>query len=441
MTTAREFKDFVAQTHGQRQFGASALLIVIILLMVSLTIWAAIAEVDDVTRADGRVIPSRQVQVVQAAEGGVVEEIVVREGSIVAVGDLLFTLDRTLLASQYDQGLQRAMALRARIARLQAQIDGTDLTFLPELLAAAPAVVATERAHFLGRAAARRAELSVLERQRDQRLQELAAVRISLTTAQRMLAHINEEIGIVAPLVRRRIEPETSLISLRRAESEWTGRRNEAETAVPRVESALAEIDQRIDSLERNFRAESLAELATATAQLSELEPSLPALGQRVMRAEIRSPVRGIVNRVLLTTQGGVASPGQALAEIVPLDDSLLIEAYIRPKDIGSIRPDQRVRVKLTAYDYSRYGGLGAHITRIAASATPRPNSASRGGPEEHVFVIEARTEGSLLDAAGAPVDIIPGMIAEVDVLAGRKTVLQYLIRPIVRVRDRALQE
>jgi adhesin transport system membrane fusion protein len=219
------------------------------------------------------------------------------------------------------------------------------------------------------------------------------------------------------------------------------GRRSEAETAVPRVEASLAEIDQRMDSLERNFRAESLAELATATAQLAELEPSLPALGQRVTRAEIRSPVRGVVNRVMLTTLGGVATPGQALAEIVPLDETLLIEAYIRPKDIAYIRPDQRVRVKLTAYDYTRYGALDARITRIGASATPRPNSAARGGPEEHIFIIEARTEGALLDGAGVPVDIIPGMVAEVDVLAGRKTVLQYLLRPVIRVRDRALQE
>jgi len=441
MTTAREFKAFIADSGGRRGLGTSALLLVIIAFMVFAAVWAAIAEVDDVTRADGRVIPSRQVQVVQAAEGGVIEEIVVRDGDVVAAGDLLFTLDRTILASQYDQGLQRAMALRARISRLQSQIDGTDLSFAPDILAAAPAVVVTERAHFLGRAAARRADMAVLERQRDQRLQELAAVRISLTTAERMLAHIGEEIGMVAPLVRRRMEPETSLISLRRAESEWMGRRCEAETAVPRVEASLAEIDQRMDSLERNFRAESLAELATATAQLAELEPSLPALGQRVTRAEIRSPVRGVVNRVMLTTLGGVATPGQALAEIVPLDETLLIEAYIRPKDIAYIRPDQRVRVKLTAYDYTRYGALDARITRIGASATPRPNSAARGGPEEHIFIIEARTEGALLDGDGKPVDIIPGMVAEVDVLAGRKTVLQYLLRPVIRVRDRALQE
>lgn len=446
MSSDREFKEYIREKGADSGFGASALLIAIICFILLALAWAALAQVDDVTRADGRVIPSRQVQVVQTAEGGVLEAIHVQEGMVVAEGGLLMTLDRTTLASQYDQGVQRVMALRARISRLRAQFDRSELVFDPEVLRLTPSVVATEQAHYQARMNALAGDMAVLERQRDQRVHELASSRASLATSQQMLAHVDTEIGMVAPLVRRRMEPETSLLSLRRVESEWRGRRNEANAAILRLTAALLEVEQKMEALERTFRADLLSEMATATAQLAELEPALPALGQRMTRAELRAPVRGVVNRVMLTTIGGVAQPGQALVEIVPVDETLLIEAYVKPSDIAFIRGDQRVMVKLTAYDYSRYGALNGWITRIAASATPRPGpnpgaSPMRAAAEESVFVVEARTEGSLFDADGKPVDIIPGMIAEIDIIAGRRTILNYIIQPVVRVRDRAFRD
>lgn len=447
MARVREFEDYIRRSGVHRGLSASALLITIICLIAIIVIWAALAEVDDITRADGRVIPSRQIQMVQAADGGVLEEIHIREGVTVDAGDLLLTLDRTLSSSQFDQSMQRAVALRTRISRLQAQISGEPLSFAPELLQLARSVVAAEQAHYQARMNALAGDMAVLESQREQRLQELASARVSSATAEQMLAHIGEEIALVAPLVRRRMEPETSLLSLRRIESEWRGRLNEAHASIPRLDAALLETTQKIEALQRNFRAETLSELASTTAQLAELEPSLPALGQRVTRTELRAPVRGVVNRVMLTTLGGVAQAGQALVEIVPLDETLQIEAYVKPSDIAFIHANQRVKVKITAYEYSRYGALNGRVTRIAAGASPRPGPnpntgvSQRNASEESVFIIEARTEGSLLDIDGRPVDIIPGMIAEVDIIAGRRTILNYLMQPVIRVRDRAFRD
>jgi adhesin transport system membrane fusion protein len=278
-------------------------------------------------------------------------------------------------------------------------------------------------------------QIDVLERQRMQRRQEYEEGVVDQTTARTTLALIAEEVAIMAPLVERRVEPETTMLALRRNEAEWQGREVRATAALQRLQAALDEIDDRIRSLRSAARAQALSELSIATAELAELEPRLPALMQRVTRSELRAPVRGVVNRILLTTLGGVAQAGETLIEIVPLDDTLLVEAYVRPADIAFLYPGQPVKVKITAYDFSRYGGLDGEITRIGADATRRPDR------DEQAFVVQVRTATNILDADGAALEIIPGMVAEVDILAGTKTVLEYLTQPVIRVRDRALRE
>lgn len=414
----------------------SLLLLVIIGCLVAAGVWAAVTEIDDVTRGDGRIVPSRSVQVVQAAESGVLQALHVAAGEVVEEGALLMELDRTLLASQFDQERQRAAGLMARIARLQAEIDGSEaLVFDAELVQATPQVVRSELALFAARRAELQAEIEVLERQRSQRSQEYAEALVDAETARTTLGIIEEEVAIIAPLVERRVEPETTMLNLRRNLAEWQGREVRSRAGLLRLDSALAEIDDRIAALRSRARAEALSQLAIATAELAELETRLPALAQRVTRSELRAPVRGVVNQINLTTIGGVAQAGAPLIEIVPLDDSLLVEAYLRPSDIAFLYPGQPVRVKITAYDFSRYGGIEGEITRIGADAVQRPDR------NEPVFVVQVRTKTNILDAAGAAVEIIPGMVAEVDILSGRRTVLNYLTQPIVRVKDRALRD
>jgi adhesin transport system membrane fusion protein len=324
----------------------------------------------------------------------------------------------------------------ARIERLQAEIDGDPLTFSPDLVRRAPDVVASERALYRGRRAELQAEIDILERQRAQRRQDLEEGRAELRTAAATLAVLGEERAIMAPLVERGMAPDTTLLSLRRKEAEWHGREGRARAALDRLRSGLDEIDDRIAAQRSRFRSAALRDLAQATADLAALKPALPALETRADRARLRAPVRGIVNRIHSPTVGATARAGEALIEIVPLDDTLLVEAYVRPEDIAFLYPGQPVKVGITAYDPSRYGSLDGEILRIGADTVTRDD---RG--EEDVFVVSIRTAGTLLDADGAKVEIMPGMVAQVDILAGRKTVLDYLLTPVVRVKERALRE
>jgi adhesin transport system membrane fusion protein len=424
------------EVRGQSGLRASLLLLVILAFIVIAIVWASVTEIDDVTRGDGRIVPSQNIQFVQATEAGVLEALHVAEGDIVAPNDLLMALDRTLMSSQLDQERQRAVALMARMARLEAELAEAEALVMPDdLIRASPSVAASEVALFAARRDEFQAERDVLERQRVQRRQDYEEGLVDQSIAAETLLLVTQEMDLITPLVSRQLEPETTLLTLRRSHAEWQGRKVRSAAALVRLESALEEIDDRIAALRARVRAEARAELALATGELAELQTRLPALEQRVTRAELRAPVRGVVNRIMLTTLGGVAQAGDTLIEIVPMDDVPLVEAYLRPSDIAFLYPGQPVKVRITAYDASRYGSLDGEILRIGATAVTRPDR------DEQAFVVQIRTFTNLLDADGAAVEIVPGMVTEVDILAGRKTVLDYILRPVVRVKDRALRD
>lgn len=424
------------ELRGRSSWRSSLLLLTILAFIVIALFWAAVTEIDDVTRGDGRIVPSQNIQFVQATEAGVLEALHVAEGDIVAPYDLLMELDRTLMSSQLDQERQRAVALMARIARLDAELAEADTLVMPDdLVRASPSVAASEVALFAARRDEFDAEREVLERQRVQRQQDYEEGLVDQTIAEETLLLVAQEMDLIGPLVSRQLEPETTLLTLRRSHAEWQGRKVRSDAALVRLKSALDEIDDRIAALRARLRAEARAELALATGELAELQTRLPALEQRVTRAELRAPVRGIVNRIMLTTLGGVAQAGDTLIEIVPMDDVPLVEAYLRPSDIAFLYPGQPVKVRITAYDASRYGSLDGEILRIGATAVTRPDR------DEQAFVVQIRTFSNLLDAEGAAVEIVPGMVTEVDILAGRKTVLDYILRPVVRVKERALRD
>ncbi|MCT4559228.1 MAG: HlyD family type I secretion periplasmic adaptor subunit [Pelagimonas sp.] len=414
----------------------SLLMLGIIGFMGAAGAWAALTEIDDVTRAEGRIVPSGNLQIIEASENGVLQHVHVSEGEIVDPDTLLMELDSTQLASQFDQEQQRAYGLMARIERLEAEISGEPLLFDEELVALAAEVVKSEAALFTGRLDALETEIAILENQREIREQEHQEELTNLNTANLTLEVLAEERALMEPLVKRGIEPQTTLLTLRRNEADWQGRKFHAEAAIARHAPLMDEIDQKIASQKRRYRAEALTELAISTAELEALKPALPALQQRATRALIRAPVRGVVNRIHRTTLGSMARSGDELIEIVPLDDSLLVEAYVQPGDIAFLYPGQEVKVKITAYDYARYGGLTGELVRISADTVQRSERS-----DEEVFIAEIRTTGTLTDADGEDVQIMPGMVAQVDILAGRKTVLDYLVRPVIKIKDEAFRE
>ena len=436
MSKHQDFDALARAMKGRSPIQGSLLLLAIIGFFISAALWASMTEIDDVTRAEGRIVPSGDVQVIEASEAGVLKALLVEEGQLVEKGDLLMELDGVQLTSQLDQEQQRAYGLMARIQRLEAEINDSDLIFDDNLVVRAADVVKSEAALFRGRLDQLATEIAILENQRKQLQQEHIEVLVDLDAAKQTRIVLKEERAMMEPLVKRGIEPQTTLLSLRRNEVDWNGRMTRAEAALGGFEPALAEIDQKIDAQRRRYRSDSLTDLSISTAELAALKPALPALQQRAGRAQIHAPLRGVVNKVNRTTLGSMAKSGEELLEIVPLDDGLLVEAYIRPDDIAFLYPGQKVNVKITAYDYARYGGLDGEILRIGADTVQRTERS-----EEEVFVAQIRTDTTILDAAGASVQIMPGMIAQVDILAGRKTVLDYIIRPVIKVKDEAFRE
>lgn len=429
------FDPLLREASGRDPLRASALLFLLVGCVVAAFLWAGWAEVDDVTRADGRVVPSSQVHLVQAPEGGILALVAVDAGDVVEEGALLATLDGTVAAAQVDELRQRAFALRTRIARLEAEVEGAEPVFPAPDLPGGAALLASERALYRARAAEMSAEVAVLETQRRQRQEEQAGARADLATAEAQIALYDREADILAPLVEQRLEPETALLALRRNAAEAEGRQTRALSAISGGAAALAEIDDRIAALDRRRRAEALNDLARARAELAEVTARMPALSQRLDRTDLRAPMRAVVNRITVPVRGAVVQAGQTVMELVPVDDTLLVEAYVRPADIAFLRSGLAVKVKLTAYDFARYGALEGRIVRIGADAVMRPDR------EESAYLIEVRTDSAILDARGEAVEILPGMVAQVDILTGRKTVLDYLVRPVVRVRDQAFRD
>ena len=294
MSQHRDLKVLAREMQGRSPIRGSILLFVIVTCLGVSGLWAYLTEIDDVTRVDGRIVPSAHVQVIEATENGVLQALLVQEGQIVQAGTLLMEFDTTQIESQISQEQQRAYGLMARVDRLQAEIDDAPLVFKPVLLTEAPDVVRSEKALFDGRQAELRAEVAILERQRIQRQKEYEESLVDRTTAEETLGILAEERAIMMPLVAKKMEPATTLLTLRRSEAEWLGRQTRAVAVISRLETSLHEIDEKIHAVRSRFRSSALTDLALATAELAALKPALPALQDRANRAQIKSPVRGI---------------------------------------------------------------------------------------------------------------------------------------------------
>ncbi len=402
---------------------------VIVLLLI---VWAALAKVDEVTRGEGRVIPSRQLQVLQSFDGGVVSEILVKEGQVVEAGQLLLKIDETRATSGVRESAAQGFALRARQARLTALAEGS--AFSPPPMGGDP-----EEARILQGEKelyeAKRSELSTLlsinGQQLQQRQQELAEMRSRKSSAERSLELGQQELAKTKPLLASGAVSEVDILRLERDLSRSRGESEQASAQIARVQAAIGEAQRKIEETEIAFRNEARKELAEVVGKLNALNEGQVALSDKVAKSQVKSPVRGRVQRLLANTVGGVVQAGKDIVEIVPLDDQLVLEARMAPKDIAFIRPDQSATVKFTAYDFSIYGGLDAKVENIS----PDTVIDERGNA---YYLVRVRTTRSNFSEK---LPIIPGMTAEVDVLTGRKSVLTYLLKPVLKVKAYALSE
>jgi adhesin transport system membrane fusion protein len=390
---------------------ARMLLFTICAMLVVAIIWAYFAVLDEVKRGDGRVIPSRQMQVVQTLEGGIVREIMVEEGAIVKKDQPLMRIDDTTFASQFGEIRERRAAAAARVTRLEAEAAGRKPEFDKEIREATPQVVATELAVYDARAKKLAQDVDVLQ-QANTRLTENFAL-------------LNRELELTRKLFAQKIVPEIEMIRLERQASETRGQ--------------LAETNARLNSVKASFLSLVEEDLAKSRGELAVLEETIKSASDRVRRTELRSPVYGIVNKLYITTIGAVVQPANNVMDIVPLDDTLLVEGRIRPQDIAFIRPGQDAVVKITAYDPSVYGSLKGKVERISADTIIEKNAKGEGG--ETFYRVIVRTDKNALGSAEAPLPIIPGMVATVEVLTGEKSVLDYLMKPARLLREEALRE
>jgi adhesin transport system membrane fusion protein len=391
---------------------ARMLLITVCAMMVCGVVWAKFAILDEVKRGDGRVIPSQQMQVVQTLEGGIVQEILVQEGAIVRKDQPLMRIDDTTFAAQFGEVRERRAAMSARVARLIAEAKGMPRpVFDDELSKVAPQAIATEMNVFDARTKKIAQDVDVLQQS-----------EIRLTES---LKFLNRELELTRKLHAQKVVPEIELIRLERQAADIRGQ--------------LAEATARLANVKTSYMSTVEEDLAKSRGDLAVLEENIKGAQDRVRRTELRSPVYGVVNKLYITTIGAVVQPANNVMDIVPLDDSLLVEGRIRPQDIAFIRPQQDAVVKITAYDPSVYGSLKGKVERISADTIMEKNAKGDGG--ETFYRVIVRTDKNALGTAEKPLPIIPGMVATVEVLTGEKSVLDYLLKPARMLREEALRE
>ncbi|MNJ21334.1 Type I secretion system membrane fusion protein PrsE [compost metagenome] len=399
-----------------------------------LGLWANFAIIDEVTRGEGKAIPSSKLQKIQNLEGGIVAQIYAKEGEIVEVGDPLLRLDDTRFVSNVGETEADRLAMALRVERLSAEVEDRPLKIDEEIRKAAPSQAANEESLYQSRRQQLQDEIGGLQEQLVQRQQELREFSSKQGQYRNSLQLLRQEISMSEPLVAQGAISQVEVLRLKRAEVENRGQLDATSLAIPRAESAIKEVERKIDETRGKFRSEALTQLNEARTDLSKAQATGKALDDRVNRTLVTSPVRGIVKQLLVNTVGGVIQPGSDLVEIVPLDDTLLVEARIRPQDIAFLHPGQEAMVKFTAYDYTIYGGLKAKLEQIGADTITDED-------KNTFYVIKLRTERSHLGTDDKPLLIIPGMVASVDIITGKKSVLSYLLKPIIRARAEALRE
>jgi membrane fusion protein, adhesin transport system len=430
-----EFKRLARDMAGQEGLAGSTVLFSIIGFIAISFIWASLAELDNVTRGEGRVISSVQNQLVQAAEGGVILRRYVSENTTVEEGEVLFEIDPVDASSEYNRLSQRLAALDIKELRLRAEIDGSDFAVPADLRARSSTVALTEQSLFAARRAELAGGLAVIEQRLQQRQQDLRGAEALIGTSERTGALLEDEITVVEPLVRDSIAPATRLLELQRELERTKGERDRASVAIEQARSGIRELETELANAKANYSLTAKDELNTVVAEQSELKEALPQLKERVSRTVIRAPMKGIINRLNFRTPGGFVNTGDVVLELVPTGEALIVEAKIAPQDISNIRPDDAVRIRLSAYNSAKYGTVNGRVLRISPDALVDEN---KGGAS--YYTIDVALEGQLL-VDGKPVTFIPGMTATVDVLSGKRTVLEYIWQPMAKVQELALRD
>ncbi len=399
-------------------------------LVVVLVLWAAFAPVDRIVRAQGRIVSADKAQIVQHLEGGIVQELLVHEGQKVKAGDLLMRLSPTQASSDFQQGQARLQTLRAMQARLGAEANGaSQISFDPDI---ALELQQRERRAFQERAARMQSEQTVLRQQISQKQAELASVNERIEKMRIELALAQQQSRVMENLYRKGAASQMEFLESSRTTERLGAQYGDEVNSVPRLRAAVQENQARLNESSARLRAEARTELNQVSGEVERVNAAVGGVNDRLVRTEVRAPATGYVNRVYLSTVGGVAKPGDTLFEITPSEGQLAVEAKVRPDDRASLLSGLPARVKIGAYDYTQYGAMEGKLVEVSADTVP-----DQDGQRYYRIVVQANpASGALAQAL-----ILPGMTAQVDVVLGRRSVLSFLFSPLLRFSSEALQD
>ncbi|MBW2521834.1 MAG: HlyD family type I secretion periplasmic adaptor subunit [Deltaproteobacteria bacterium] len=419
---------------AQSPRGGRAIIWVTFALFFIFLIWAYFSNIEQVTRGEGKVIPSSQIQIVQNLEGGILSEILVDVGELVKKDQMLLRIDETRFSSSFQQNRSKYLSFKARAARLLSEANGTDYKVPQEVVDEKPEIGVREQELFESRRREFQSSMDILQEQISQRQHEHRELTTKLEELTRTNKLLQKELELTRPLVAQGAVSEVEVLHLERQASQMQGEIETIKQTIPKAQSRLQEAQLGLRENKLAFFNKAKTELNQILAELEEVSASAIALEDRLRRTNVRSPVTGTINRLLVNTVGGVIQPGMDLVEIVPLEDTLVVEARIKPADIAFLRPDQEAKVKFTAYDFTIYGGLDARLEHISADSITDEQGNS-------YYLVRLRTDRNYLGPETNPLPIIPGMVASVDILTGKKTILAYLLKPVLRAKYMALRE
>lgn len=402
-----------------------------LLTVVLFFIWATITEVDELVKGDAKVVPSSSLQVLQSLDGGVVLQILVKEGQAVKAGQPMLQIDNTRFIAAVRESQVQNVALAARAERLNALLENRGFNVPKNSSADDILVYGQEQRYFDNARFELKSQLSISNQQLLQRQQELAEASAKREQAKRMLGSVSRELAMTKRLLSTGAVSEVELIRLERDVTRFNGELAQSIAQIARFEASINEASRKIESVELEFRNNMSKDLSETMAKLNSLSQSSVGLQDKVTQSVIRSPMNGFVKRLLVNTVGGVVTPGRDLVEVVPSEDNLVLEAKVQPRDIAFLHEGQAALVKFNAYDFSIYGGMDAKLLSIGADSI----TDEKGNV---YFLVKLAT---LKPQLKKDLPIIPGMQAEVDIHTGSKSILSYLLKPLLRARQVALTE
>jgi len=407
---------------------------VIVIAILWLLLWANFAEVDELTRGEGKVIPTQQLQVIQNLEGGIVSEIMVKEGDHVKKGQILLKIDDKGFASSYGESRLRYIELKAKSLRLTAESSGQPFDGIDTINEDMKRQIVYEKSLYDSNQEQLKKTLEVLQEQQNQKSNELKELTSKVTQLQTSYDLVKKELNIMTPLVKKGLVSEMELLQLKRQSSSIQGDLDAARLSIPRVQSAIQEAKNKLAGAELDFQNKAKKDLNEAVAEMSRLQEVQTSLEDRVKRTLVRAPVDGTIKQLLVNTVSGVVKPGMDILEIVPTEDALLIEAKVKPSDVAFLRLGLDAMVKFTAYDFSIYGGLKGKLVFISADTITNEKG-------ESYYLVHIKTDKNHLGTVEKPLELMVGMTTTVDILTGKKTVLDYLLKPILKAKHNALRE